>query len=327
MRWNRKAGLWSGRNLAALACIGAGLAATGAAAKKFGAWSPPVTAEQPGSHEELNTPFNDGCPILSPDGLSLYMATNRPDANGQTDIDIWVARRNSTRSAWGAPQPLPAPVNSDSADFCPTPVRGRGLFFVSKRDEPNGDIYFTRQRHDGSWADPIHLGANINSPLEEWSPSYFEDDRGRPVLYFSRTEPGTNAHDIYVSENFGPAQLAPGDVNSADSDARPNVRSDGREIVWDSNRQDNGNQDVWIATRPSTRAPWGTAVHLTEVSSPIGMDTRASLSWDGTYLLVGSTRPFDANDVRNEGQADIYVSTRSRVRGREEDGDGDRDED
>ena len=43
----------------------------------FGDWITPVSAEV-GSHPELNTPQNDGCPILSPDGLSLYMASNRP---------------------------------------------------------------------------------------------------------------------------------------------------------------------------------------------------------------------------------------------------------
>ena len=35
-------------------------------------------------------------------------------------------------------------------------------------------------------------------------------------------------------------------------------------------------------------------------------DTRASLSWDGSYLLFGSARE------GGEGEADIYVSTRSK---------------
>jgi hypothetical protein len=298
---------WRGTGRLAIA-LGASAAITTTAlvAKQFGPWSPPVSAEQ-GSDPELNTAFNDGCPILSPDGLSLYMATNRPGGLGGQDI--WVARRASTTSGWSAPQPLGAPVNSGVDDFCPTPVRGRGLYFVSRRAEPNGDIYFTRQRPDGSWEEPNRLGPNINSPLEEWSPSFFEDEAGQPVLYFSRNTPGTNSHDIMFSVGFGPAQLAPGGVNGPLSDARPNVRRNGREIVWDANRQGNGNQDIWTASRGSTSEPWGPAVHLADVSSPTANDTRASLSWDGTFLLHGSARP------GGEGQADIYVSTRSHVRG------------
>ena len=48
-------------------------------------------------------------------------------------IDIWVAHRSSTDEGFGAPVNLGAPINSGANDFCPTPVRGKGLFFVSTR--------------------------------------------------------------------------------------------------------------------------------------------------------------------------------------------------
>jgi hypothetical protein len=288
------------------AALGAALAATGVAAKKFGAWSAPVSAEQ-GSHPDLNTAFNDGCPILSPDGLSLYMATNRPGGLGGQDI--WVAVRKSTRSGWGAPVNLGAPVNSPQDDFCPTPVKGKRLFFVSRRSEPNGDIYVTRLGRHG-WEPPIHLGPNINSSAQEWSPSYFEDDYGRPVLYFASTrsggpgDPAATDQDIYYSVNFGPAQLAPGALNSAFDDARPNVHRNGREIVFDSNRPGGlGATDIWTAMRKSTRHPWPQPTHIPQINSAAG-ESRASLSWDGSIMLFGSARP------GGEGQADIYVTTR-----------------
>lgn len=310
MQNSKKSGS-AGIGASAIALSVVALSGGAALAKNYSPWSIPVSAEV-GSDPSLNTIYNDGCPILSPDGLSLYMATNRgPGPNGiAPDIDIWVAHRTSTDAGWGAPEALPAPINGPTQDFCPTPVRGKGLFFVSKRDDPNGDIYFARQNKDGSWNQPVRLGPDVNSPLEEWSPSYYEDEQGREILYFSRNTPGTNSHKIYYSVDFGPAQLAPGGVQSADSNARPNVRKDGREIVWDSNRQANGNQDIWTASRGSTSDPWGPAIHLRDQSSQTGNDTRASLSWDGSILLVGTVRP-----GVTEGQADIYVSTRSKVRG------------
>lgn len=271
-------------------------------AKEYGDWSTPVSAEI-GSDVDLNTASNDGCPILSPDGLSLFMASNRP---GSQSLDIWVAKRDRTDEGWGKPERLPAPVNSETDDFCPTPVRGNRLFFVSRRDEANGDIYSTRLTKDG-WEAPVRLGPNINGSAQEWSPSYFEDDQGRPVLYFSSTRSGRQ--EIYASVNWGPAKkVAELSPDSSDA-ARPNVRRDGREIVFDSTRSPNlGGPDVWVATRPSTSASWSAPQHLAGVSSAAA-DTRASLSWDGTIMMVGSGR------AGNEGPADIYVTRRPRLTG------------
>jgi Tol biopolymer transport system component len=267
----------------------------------FAEWSAPVSAEL-GSDSDLNTAANDGCPIQSPDGLQLFMASNRPGSSG---LDIWVATRGSTEDGWGKPERLPAPVNSTFDEFCPTPVRGHRLFFVSRRDDPNGDIYETRLGPNG-WSVPVRLGPNINSSAQEWSPSYFEDGEGRPVLYFSSTRGGNQ--DLYASTDWGPAQPV-GELNTAADDARPNVRRDGLEIVFDSTRAPTlGGPDIWFASRESTSAPWGVPVHLAALSSPAG-DTRASLSWDGATMVFGSARS------PGEGSADIYVTHRGSARG------------
>ena len=101
--------------------------------KFFGPWGTPVSAEQ-GSDPDVNTASNDGCPILSPDGLSLFLASNRPGGLGGQDI--WVAHRRTVRSPWGKPVNLGAPVNSAADDFCPDPVIGKGLFFVTSGTSP-----------------------------------------------------------------------------------------------------------------------------------------------------------------------------------------------
>ena len=98
----------------------------------------------------------------------------------------------------GAPVNPGAPVNSAVDDFCPTPVTGKRLFFVSRRDDPNGDICLTRLHKDGYDA-PTRLGPDVNSAAQEWSPSYYEDDADNEVLYFSSTRAGTQ--DIYASHN------------------------------------------------------------------------------------------------------------------------------
>ena len=290
------------RGWLALAAGGAAIAiSSGVAAKNYSDWEAPVSAEV-GSSSELNGAFNDGCPIQSPDGLDLYMATNRPGGPG--GLDIWVAHRDSPDAGWGAPEPLPAPVNTTADEFCPTPLRGNRLLFVSKRDEPNGDIYETRFNKKKGWETPTNLGPGVNSSAQEWSPSLFED-RGHEVLYFSSTRGGNQ--DIYASVDFGPAHPVT-ELNTAADDARPNVSKDGREIVFDSTRQTPGNPDIWTATRDSTSSPWSTPEPLPQLNTP-KPESRATLSWDGLTMFFGSARD------GGEGSADIFVTHRHREQG------------
>ena len=79
----------------------------------------------------VNSPFPDGCPIESRDGLSLYIASTRTGTLGGNDI--WAADRSSKDEPFGAPTNLGAPVNTPANDFCPTPIQGSYLMFVSER--------------------------------------------------------------------------------------------------------------------------------------------------------------------------------------------------
>jgi hypothetical protein len=253
----------------------------------------------PRSSNQINTSSNDGCPILDPANNDLYMASNRPGGYG--GLDIWIARWNGT--GWDAPYNAGNRVNTAADEFCPDPASGHRLFFVRRLTPTNTDIFITQRLPAGYFAAPQRLGAAINSAAEEWSPSYFRTG-GREFLYFSSTREGRQR--IYFSENFGPAQLAPGGVNSTAADARPNVRQDGLEIVWDSTRFGTlGGPDIWTATRSSLDEAWGTAVHLENGINSPGNETRASLSGNGTRLMFGTTgRP------KGEGAGDIWTSTR-----------------
>jgi hypothetical protein len=310
-----------GMKVALLAALIGVTALTAAAqATNYSAWSTAQKIDEiGGNNSELNTPFQDGCPIQSPDGLSLYIATTRPRFAGdtRTDLDIWVAKRASVGAPWGAPVNLGEPVNSTADDFCPTPVRGKGLFFVSRKTTAAscglGDIYFTRRNSAGEWKQPRHFACapgGPNSALDEQGPSYVE--AGGSFLYFSRSS-GTVPGDIYVSEkrldgSFGPA-TAVAELNSAGNDIQPNVRKDGREVVLSSNRIGTlGAQDIWVATRDEVDDSWSAPVNLGSAVNTAAAESRPSLSWDARTLLFGRT-------PGPEGIGDIYVSTRTPLGG------------
>lgn len=307
------------RVAAGLAVLAIGVALVSAARAQVSGWTTAQKVDEvAGNHADLNTPSLDGCPIQSPDGLSLYMASNRPGGLG--GLDIWVATRSSTSAPWGAPTNPGEPVNSAADDFCPTPIGKNGLFFVSREALPGacgqGDIYFTHRTGNAGWAEPERLlcaPAGPNSALDEQGPSWLATDgklRGKKLLFFSRSSvtPAV-AGEIYVSERqngarFGPATPV-GELNDATAnDIQPNVRADGLELVFSSNRAGTlGGQDLWVATRAALTAPWSAAVNLGPAVNTAAAETRPSLSRDGRQLLFGRA-------PGPEGSSDIYVSTR-----------------
>jgi Tol biopolymer transport system component len=265
----------------------------------------PASSVDPGGQRAVNTAALEGCPIESPDGKSLYFASDRDGT-----IDIWVAHRNAGTGELDAPERLPEPVNSEFSDFCPTPLAGGELMFVSTRPggcgDGTGDIYHARLHPTDGWLDPEHLGCAVNSAGDEYSPSVVQ---GGQLLFFSSNR--TGQHDIYVSER-GSAGVwgTPAAVQELNLDGantwRPNVSPDGHAIVFDSDRPGGlGGPDVWLSTRSSIGQPWSEPVNLgTNVNSE-SAETRATLSRDGRRLYFGSNRP------GYQGSSDIFVSQRS----------------
>ena len=259
--------------------------------------------EVDGNHAALNSPASDGCPILSPDGRDLYMASNRPGGHG--GLDIWVAHRDAIGEPFGPPENLPAPINSAANDFCPTPLRGKRLLFVSTRSTGEscgmGDIYMTRNSPAHGWRDPEHLACapnGPNTPQDEQGPSLVEID-DVPHLYFSTSAPGVPG-DIFVSRDFAAAAKV-AELSTPGNDIQPNVRKDGLEVVL-SSQNAQGNQDIYAATRQSTDDAWSTPVNLGAAINTADNETRPSFSWDARTLLFGRA-PVG-------GPADIYISTR-----------------
>ncbi|HEX6206801.1 MAG TPA: hypothetical protein VF058_00425, partial [Actinomycetota bacterium] len=151
-----------------------------------------------------------------------------------------------------------------------------------------------------------------NSALDEQGPSYVEIDGGAQ-LYFSRSS-AVVLGDIFVSTRIGDGAFGPAaavaELNEATAnDIQPNVRKDGREVVFSSNRAGGfGAQDIWVSTRESDADPWATPVNLGGNVNSGAAETRPSLSWDARELLFGRA-------PGPEGMSDIYLSTRERLTG------------
>lgn len=278
-------------------------------------WSAPVPLDAP-----VNNPTaNEQAPALSADGLSLYFCSNRAPSAGN---DLWVSRRESEDTPWGAPTNLGSTVNSPAGDCGPTISEdGLVLLFTSARTGGAGlnDIYMSHRTDPGddlSWSAPVRLGAEVNTAFTELSPfiTRYRGDECEEMdcvgewteLYFERGSSNT-ATDIHVvridSDGLALGPSAPvTEVNSAGADGRPTVRFDGREMILQSNRDGRGgNVDLFVATRQSPNHAWSTPEPIGELNVSNRHEIHPYLSKDGRTILF----------IRGTGSAnDIYISTR-----------------
>lgn len=299
--------------------LGASVAWSTPEAAHYSEWSEPINAGTP-----VNSPSPDIAPTLSKDELSLFFSSTRPGGAG--GFDIWVSQRSIPSNPWGAPRNLGPAVNTGSNDQGTALSRdGHFLFFVS--DRPGGfggqDIWVSWRAHtrdDFAWQPPVNLGSGVNSDANEHGPGYFEnDDEGVPLLYFGSDRPGgLGLDDIYVAEltregSFGAASVVL-ELSTPFADVGPDVRRDGREIYFHSNRPGSlGLFDLWVATReagpadPGTPPRWSGPTNLGAAVNRASNEGQPAISTDGDTIFLFSNRPGGV------GGADLYFATRDRV--------------
>ena len=274
-------------------------------------WSEPVNLGA-----AINTSGSDMNPTLSPDGLALYFASNRPGGLGGNDL--WVSRRASADGPWGAPVNLAA-LNTPGVDTAPAfSVDGHSLFFVSDRPGGNGlnDIWVSRRvakDDDFAWEAPVHLGPEVNTEAVESGPEFLQTvEEGATSLYFVR-QPAGGLFQIWAApvtargEVIGTASPVSELWHPTGGSVGPTVRADGREIIFFSGAQSggSGNTDLWTATRRSVHEPWEAPRNLGEPVNSAAFDQQPSLSNDGRTLVFVSNRP------GGFGGLDIWMSTRT----------------
>jgi Tol biopolymer transport system component len=154
---------------------------------------------------------------------------------------------------------------------------------------------------------PRNLGPVVNSTNSDGSPELSADGLS---LYFDSGRPGGQGDwDIWVTTrtpggDWGKPVPLPAPVNSPYADSGPSISADGLSLYFGSNRFGSyGSYDLWVSTRKSKDAPWGTPVNLgSKVNSPY-YDNHPSISADGLSLYFDSMRP--------GGQGyDVWVTTR-----------------
>ncbi len=160
--------------------------------KTAGGWSAPVTLGN-----NVNSRYLETTASVTPNGKTIYFASNRPDGYG--GMDIYKCDKNPDGS-WGKPQNLGpminTPFNEDAPFIHPD---SKTLFFTSNGHNTMGGTDIFKSYHmAGEWKKPENLGYPINTPTND---NYFTlTANGKTGYFSSERKGGKGGQDIYFFE-------------------------------------------------------------------------------------------------------------------------------
>ena len=198
---------------------------------------------------EVSTASRDLDPAVAPDGLSLWLSSDRPGGKGA--FDIWVSTRASNTAAWSAPKDV-TELNTASDEYPRPPIRSGLAMPPAYREKlPNNQFQTSltsRASPTAALAAPTRLSdvdtANIDTD------GFLTDDE--LTLYFSSDRVTTNDQDLYVAQRATPksafTSFTPiAEINTTHQERDPWVSADGRDIYFSSDR--GGSLQIYHASR------------------------------------------------------------------------------
>lgn len=202
-----------------------------------GKWQAPELVSFSGQYKDLE-------PYLSPDGLKLYFASNRPLVNTarQTkDFDIWYVERKTTDASWSEPINLGAPVNTKYNEFFPAIATSNNLYFTSDRPSAKGkdDIFFSVWTTQG-YKPGVSMPTAVNTEGYEFN-AYIAPDESFLIFTGYGRKDGLGSGDLYISyktkeDNWTVAKNMGNAINSDQMDYCPFVHWNSKTMYFTSRK-------------------------------------------------------------------------------------------
>lgn len=261
-----------------------------------GKWSKAETLGPP-----INTSDNEGAACFSQDGQWVYFTgCNRPEGLGECDIYI----SSYDGKNWSSPVNLGEGVNSANYETQPWLSHdGRTLYFVSTRAGGHGgtDIWYSRLENN-HWGEPKNLGAPINTPGNEYSPSLHAS--GQVLYYSSDYHDGFGGMDIFfvqkTASGWGEVTNMGFPINTPAHERFLFVTSDGKTAYFSTDQIDGGwgRNDIYsFALAPEIQPPAATFVRGVVKDSLSGKPLAARLSF--ISLATGDTLRLVQSDAQS----------------------------
>lgn len=202
----------------------------------------------------LNSEGIETSPVISADGLTIWLGSDREGGLG--DLDVWTASRASRTAAWSTLENVPS-LNSSAKDIPRPPgERGRIMPLGSDRKERGYySIFFAPRDSESSPFEAPELVEELSERSVSTVDAFLTDD-GLALLFVSG--PAFGPADLYVSsrrttkEKFEePVPLE--DLNTANDERDPWLSADGTQLYFSSDRS--GHYEIYVAS-VTRDPPW-----------------------------------------------------------------------
>lgn len=244
--------------------------------------------------ENVNSPYIEHSPIISPDGKHLYFSRRyHPDNVGGTDDveDIWVSDLDEATGEWLPAKNLGPPLNTAGPNFIssitPSPDGGE-LLVLGNRYGKKGRMFSgvsMAKRNGDSFSKPedIEIEDEYNySPKVD----YFLTPKGDAMIMSMERDDSYGKRDLYVSFKNGKTWSAPRNLgaplNTMTDDYAPFIGKDGKTLYYSSSGFSGyGGADIYVSIRlDDSWKRW---------SEPENMGSSVNSKEDDQYFSVPST--------------------------------------
>lgn len=248
---------------------------------------------------EINSNYNEICPVISPDGQTLYFTRwKHPDNMGKLkNQDIWYSTLDKNKN-WTKAKLFPEPINNDENNaVCGISPNGKTLLLnnVYRKDGTmEKGVSFAYLLRTGDWSFPVAakiLNFKNRSEFSEYSLA----PNGKILVMTTEMKNSYGGKDIYASflkpdgnwtepQNLGPT------VNTGESESTPFIAPDGVTLYFStSGHLGYGNNDIFMTRRlDDTWQNWSEPENLGPVVNTPQWDGYFSVSAKGDYAYFSS---------------------------------------
>ncbi len=197
-----------------------------------GEWSQPEVVSFAGSYSDLE-------PAFSPDGNTLFFASNRPLTGSEPkDFDIWMVTRTAT--GWSEPVNAGSPVNTSADEFYPSITRSGNLYFTATyKNGPGREDIYVAKRNAAGFETPVALDTMVNSKFYEFNAFVDPDEQFILFTSYGRKD-DSGGGDLYLSRKDASGKWTMAvnvkRINSPQLDYCPYVTPDGKSLIFTSER-------------------------------------------------------------------------------------------